>query len=97
MGVIIGLGVLWYSDALPEPFSSIGYKGNPNPIRLRIKGIRIHHSTLGIGLIGLASILHMFDRSKSFSDFFLGLGMLWLGSQIIEIYQHKTLFWEDFA
>lgn len=96
VGVLIGVIILWWGDAFPPPLSQYGNKSTSDPKpRLRILGVRIHHSTLGmIGLFG-ASI--MFHLKIPGSDIALGISILFLVSQLPEIVHYKTLFWEDFA
>jgi hypothetical protein len=91
IGVLIGLTILWYTDALPTSFSQYGYKhGFLTSITT---GTRLHHSTLGIIGFFIASLMKRFELPCS--RIVLGISMLFLISQLPEIFKHGTLFWND--
>ncbi len=94
IGVLLGIVILYYESALPPPFNHIGYKQKKRN-RLRLFGIRIHHSTLGI--VGLISSYLLNSTEQLFSTIIFGTSAIFLISQIPEIIQHKTFFWEDDA
>ncbi len=94
LGVLLGIVILYYESALPPPFNHIGYKQKKRN-RLRLFGIRIHHSTLGI--IGLISSYLLNSTEQLISTIIFGTSIIFLISQIPEIVEHRTLFWEDEA
>ena len=92
IGVLVGIGVLYTQDAIPPPFHRFG-SHRENPTRIVIFKVRIHHSTVGIGLVLIASFLRPY--SPNILMFILGIGMLFFLSQVPEIIQQGTLFWDD--